>query len=210
MSDVRLDARIRPCRPDDLPALYDICLRTGDAGEDATGLVEDPDLFGHLWAGPYAVLEPEHALVLDAGGEVVGYVLGALDTEAFQARCEAEWWPPLRERYPERPGGERLDDLLVAMLHHRRPRDPELLARYPSHLHIDLLPAAQGQGWGRRLLDALFRRLAAAGSVGVHWGVNERNQRAIGFYRHLSVEEVAADAVGRTFATPLPRSLLGD
>lgn len=204
----RLDARIRRCSPDDLPALYDICLRTGDAGEDATGLVEDPDLFGHLWAGPYAVLEPEHALVLDAGGEVVGYVLGALDTAAFEARCEAAWWPPLRERYPERPGGRRLDDLLVGMIHHRHPRDPALLARYPSHLHIDLLPVAQGQGWGRRLLDALFRLLAEAGSPGVHWGVNERNRRAIGFYRHLGVEEVAADDVGRTFATALPRPLL--
>lgn len=197
--------RIRPYRPDDLAALYDICLRTGAAGEDASELVEDPELHGHLWAGPYGVIEPEHALVLDRAGEVVGYVLGAVDTEAFEARCEAEWWPPLRQRYPER-GGDRLDDLLVAMLHHRRPREPDLLARYPSHLHIDLLPVAQGQGWGRRLLDALFEVLVAAGSRGVHWGVSAQNGRAIGFYRHLGFEEVAADAIGVTFAARLPRS----
>ena len=35
-------------------------------------------------------------LVLDDGTGPGGYVLGALDTRAFEARCEREWWPPLR------------------------------------------------------------------------------------------------------------------
>src|SRR5690349_11657833 len=95
---------IRPFAPPDLDALYEICLRTGDAGRDATSLVADPRLFGELYAAPYAVLEPAHAFVLDDGqGRAVGYVLGALDTVAFAARCETEWWPALRRRHPLRP-----------------------------------------------------------------------------------------------------------
>ena len=31
---------------------------------------------------------------------------------------------------------------------------------YPAHLHIDLLPELQGQGWGRRLIDTLVGRAA--------------------------------------------------
>lgn len=198
------DPHIRPCAPTDLDALYEICLRTGDAGDDATGLVQDGRLHGELWAAPYAVLEPEHAFVLDGGtGAAIGYVLGALDTRAFEARCEVEWWPPLRARHPERPGGDTLDDLLVAMLHHRPHPPDELLDRYPSHLHIDLLPEAQGHGCGRRLLATFFEALRADGSPGVHWGVSARNHRALGFYRHLGFEELAADGLTHTFATAL-------
>ena len=195
---------IRPYEPRDLGALYEICLRTGDAGDDATDLLDDPRLLGELYAAPYGVLEPEHAFVLDDDGVAVGYVLGALDTRAFDARCEAEWFPALRARHPERPGGDRLDDLLVAMLHHPHRQADDVLERYPSHLHIDLLPPAQGAGWGRRLMATLFEVLAADGSPGVHWGVSARNTRALGFYRHLGFRELGADGLTHTFAAPLP------
>lgn len=194
---------IRPCRAEDLDALYDICLRTGAAGEDASGLVDDPHLFGHLFAAPYAVLEPEHAFVLDDGsGRVVGYVLGARDVVAFERRAEAEWWPALRERYP-RGSGEGLDALLIALLHDRWPPDDVLFRRYPSELHIDLLPEAQGAGWGRRLIDHLLASLRAAGSPGVHLGTSAQNARAIAFYDHLGFERVAANGTNVTFARPL-------
>ncbi len=195
---------IEPYGPSRLDSLYEICLRTGAAGGDATTLVDDPLLFGHLFAAPYGVLEPEHALVLvDAHDRAVGYVLGALDTVRFEARCEAQWWPPLREQRPRRAGGDRLDDLLIDLLHIRTPSDPGLLATHPSHLHIDLLPEAQGQGWGRRLLDSLFDALRADGSPGVHWGVSTRNERAIAFYEHLGCAGLGGDGMTRTFGVRL-------
>jgi ribosomal protein S18 acetylase RimI-like enzyme len=195
---------LRAYEPRDLDRLYEICLRTGDAGRDATDLVVDPRLFGELYAGPYAVLEPEHALVVDDGhGNAVGYALGALDTRAFEARCEAEWWPPLRARHPVGSGDNDLDALLVAMLHHRHQTADDIVATYPSHLHIDLLPEAQGAGWGRALMEALQDALRAGGSPGVHLGVSARNQRALGFYRHLGYEELASDGIGHTLGLRL-------
>ena len=195
---------IRSYEPTDLDQLYEICLRTGAAGEDATDLVVDPRLFGEVYAAPYGRLEPEHALVLDDGaGTAIGYVLGALDTPAFEARCEAEWWPALRARHPIGSGGNDLDELLIAILHRDQPADPAVVARFPSHLHIDLLPQAQGAGWGRRLMTALEDLLRADGSIGVHLGTSARNHRAIAFYRHLGYEELDADGVGHTFGRRL-------
>lgn len=187
---------VRSFEPGDLDRLYEICRRTGDAGEDATHLVVDGRLFGDLWAGPYAVLEPEHALVVDDGaGSAIGYALGALDTRAFDDRCEVDWWPPLRDRHPIGSGGNDLDDLLISMLHERHRTPDEVLERYPSHLHVDLLPEAQGHGWGRALMEALQERLRAAGSRGVHLGVSARNERALGFYAHLGYEELSSDGI---------------
>jgi ribosomal protein S18 acetylase RimI-like enzyme len=191
------DLAVRAYRDDDLEALYPICLRTGAAGEDATDLMADPRLLGDLYAAPYAVLEPEHAFVLDDGtGTAVGYVLGALDTEAFDARCEAEWWPAVRARHPAGQTTGRLDDLFLVRLHEPRRAPAAVLARYPSHLHIDLLPVAQSGGWGRALLERLFAVLRDDGSRGVHLGVSAANQRAVGFYRHLGFQELASDRGG--------------
>ncbi len=195
---------IRPCAPGDLDALYEICLRTGAAGEDATALLADPYLLGDIFVVPYAVLEPERAFVLDDGaGRAVAYVVGALDTRAFEARCEAEWWPEARLRHADPAGVDGLDGLFLGYLHGPPAAPDDLVASYPSHLHVDLLPQVQGHGWGTRLMDALFDALRAGGSTGVHLGVAEANQRAIGFYQHLGFAELGSDGFTRTFALAL-------
>ena len=195
---------IRPVAPSDLDQLHEICLRTAASGEDARGLVADPRLFGEIYAAPYGVLEPEHAFVLDDGsGTPLGYVLGALDTRTFEARCEAEWWPALRERHPIGSGGNDLDELLIALIHHRPLAAGEVVADHPSHLHIDLLPEAQGQGWGRALMERLHDALRAHGSPGVHLGVSTHNHRAIGFYGHLGYQRLDVDDISHTLGLKL-------
>ena len=61
------EPHVRSYRPDDLEQLYEICLRTGASGRDASEMVVDRRLFGEIYAAPYGVLEPEHALVVDDG-----------------------------------------------------------------------------------------------------------------------------------------------
>jgi ribosomal protein S18 acetylase RimI-like enzyme len=196
---------IRRYRPDDLDALYRICHLTGWAGGDATGHITDERLLGDVYAAPYAVLEPESAFVLDDGsGQAVGYVLGAVDTRAFEAACEERWWPEVRARRP-RTGRGTLDDLFVGMIHEgRRTEDDALLDRYPSHLHIDLLASHQGQGWGRRLIDRLRRELVARGSHGVHLGVSSANTGAVAFYRRLGFTLLGEGGRTLTFGRALP------
>ena len=179
---------IRTCHPSDLPALYRICLLTGDNGRDASPIYRDPDLLGHFYAGPYAVFEPELCFVLTCGGNPCGYILGTADTAAFSLRCEADWFPVLRRRYPPPSDADASPDAeIVRMIHAGRMGEPPGSA-YPAHLHIDLLPEAQGQGWGRRLMDIFCNRLRELGVPGVYLGVSMENPDAIGFYRRMGFQ----------------------
>jgi ribosomal protein S18 acetylase RimI-like enzyme len=174
---------IRPYHPSDMAALYRICLGTGKDGGDASHDVHAPDILGHLFAAPYAAYEPDLCFILTHGGDPCGYVLGARDTAAFGALCEREWFPILRQRYPI-PAED--DTSLTAKwfrsIHADHHHDGTDLDLYPAHLHIDLLPVAQGKGWGYKMIDTFVARLRELGVPGVHLGVSKRNERAVGFY----------------------------
>ncbi|MBX3314703.1 MAG: GNAT family N-acetyltransferase [Actinobacteria bacterium] len=201
---------LRPYRTSDRGAVYDICLRTGASGGDASSLVSDPTLFGDLWAGAYVDLEPEHATVLaDGDDRAVGYVLAAADTLAFERRCETDWWPDAQARHPVGSGRTPLDQLLVALVHDPPSVDPDVVARYPSHLHIDLLPVAQRQGWGRRMVVRALELVGAAGSTGLHLGVDEANTAAHAFYERIGMELLGSDGSIRTYAATIPPGLPG-
>ena len=193
----RIRAHIRPYRPGDLDALYRICLLTGDAGQDATSLYHDPRLLGHIFAAPYALLEPSLAFVAEDTAGVSGYIVGALDTQAFGERLESKWWPGLRTRYPAPTPGlpaERWtpDQRLASMIHYPWRIPHGLARRYPSHLHINLLPRLQASGYGSRLTKTLIAALRGRGSRGVHLHVFHGNRCAAGFYRHLGFAELPA------------------
>lgn len=181
---------IRPYHPSDLPTLYDVCLLTGDNGNDGSALFRDPELLGHYFTAPYCVLEPDLAFVLTHNGAPVGYVLGARDSVAFGRRCEAEWFPVLRQRYalPE-PADTSKDAWMQRAIHHGY-TPPHGLDNYPAHLHIDLLPVGQGQGWGRKLIETLLARLRELGAPGVHLGVGSSNLRAIAFYEKVGFQRL--------------------
>lgn len=203
-------ADIRPYRTGDLEDLYRICLATGLAGQDASGIYADPKLVGHMYAAPYAVLLPQCALVAEDEQGVAGYILGAVDTEAFEARQESDWWPALRRRYPDPsgapPAGWTADQRLGYLIHHPRPLRPALLERFPAHLHIDLLPRLQGQGLGRRMMDAWLALAASMGARGAFLECSAENARALRFYRaydRLSEEADWSNRHTRLFATAL-------
>ncbi|MEZ4863653.1 MAG: GNAT family N-acetyltransferase [Caldilineaceae bacterium] len=194
---------IRPYHPADLTALYRICLYTGDSGQDARHLYTDPDLLGHYYAAPYAILEPELAFVLTNNGQVCGYVLGARDTATFGKRCEVEWFPPLRARYPLPTAEDQSRDArMIRAIHrgHDQENDP---ADYPAHLHIDLLPEAQGQGWGGKLMQTLLDQMRAMNVPAVHLGVGKNNVRAIGFYAHVGFHVVEEGEWGKIYGMRL-------
>jgi ribosomal protein S18 acetylase RimI-like enzyme len=193
-------AAIRPYRPDDLDDLYRVCLQTADNGDDATPLFEDPRLPGHLYAAPYAVFEPSLAFVAEDQAGVGGYIVGALDSRAFARRLESDWWPALRATYPDpAPGlGKALslpERQARSNIHHPWDMHESLAERYPSHLHIDLLPRLQGRGLGRQLIATLISALRDRGSPGVHLTSGRKNQRAAGFYRHVGFTELPAAGV---------------
>jgi len=186
-------ADIRPFQPDDLQALYRIALATGDAGGDAARLYREPKLVGHLYAAPYAILNPETTFVAEDEDGVAGYILGAADTRAFEALAEERWWPTLRALYDDpagTPHGQWSPDQRLSYLIHHPWRAPDRIVEpFPSHLHIDLLPRLQGRGLGLRLMDRWLETARARGSTGVHLGVSAANTRAMRFYRGYGLTE---------------------
>ncbi len=184
--------------------MYRVCLQTGDAGADATHVYRDPDLLGHVYAAPYPVADPTLTWVVTDDAGVVGYVVGTADSQAFARWQEASWWPPLRQRYPLRePDGRTRDHELLGTVHHGATYDPAVTDPYPAHLHIDLLPRAQGQGLGRTLIATLADALRERGVPGLHLGVAEQNTGAIAFYGRVGFTTVATHPWGRTLGMDL-------
>jgi len=175
---------MRAFQRDDLDDLYRICLATGAGGDAA---YRDPQLVGHVYAAPYALLSPRSVFVVEDANGVGGYVLGAPDTRTFEARLEAEWWPSLREIYSDPSDTPRAgwspDQLMMYRIHHPHHTANEIVERYPSHLHINLMPHLRGRGLGQKLMDEWLRTMREMGSRGAHLAVGAANLRAIRFYR---------------------------
>lgn len=185
---------IRPAQRGDEAGAYYVCLKTGDHGRDGEPFYhDDPDALGRIYVGPYLAFEPDLSLVLEDEGGICGYALGALDSRAFYGRYEAEWRPDLCARFPA-PQGDPRQWTRVQQAHQAYHRPdyfcPEPYDTYPSHLHIDLLPRAQGQGYGRRMLEQIMDSLRRRQSPGAHLGVSPLNRRAQEFYRRLGFREL--------------------
>ena len=186
---------LRPFAEPDLDSLYAIALATGLAGGDASALYQDGRMMGHIYAAPYAALNPETAFVVEDGAGVAGYIVGVLDTDAFEARLEREWWPILRPIYRD-PSGDppetwNADQRRSHTIHHPRPTPAPIVEAFPAHVHMNLLPRIQGRGVGQSLLDLWIHTVCAEGATGIHVGVNRHNHRAIRFWERCGFDRLA-------------------
>jgi ribosomal protein S18 acetylase RimI-like enzyme len=184
--------KIRPYRDADRDALYDICVRTADAGRDATALFADPRLCGDVFAAPYVVRHPDLAWVVEStDGRTVGYIVATDETDAFEQWFRDEWWPSKQGEYPLSGAAEPTrQDGTIGYASRRAPGSEKHADAYPAHLHIDLLPEAQGQGLGRRLIETLFAELRSRGVRGLHLGMNPSNATAGAFYERLGMHRL--------------------
>lgn len=173
---------LRAYRPDDLDALYRICLETGDAGRDATPLHNDPLLLGHVYSAPYGVLEPHNVFVAEDEDGVAGYVVGTHDSERFSQKLEAAWWPELRQFYAHASGMTDMDRNRIATIMQPHGPPAELVGPYPAHIHMNLLPRLRGQRIGTKLLDMWIGQARSANIRGIHLGASATNEGGIAFW----------------------------
>lgn len=191
----------------DLPYLYEICLKTGAEGADATADFSDPWLLGQYYAAPYLVYNSRFCLIAEKDHIPQGYLVGTDNTTQFNQWFEKVWLPPIRRRYPDirtdrkNSAGKRETDMISRL--HRPVCTPDTaedpwITDYPAHLHIDLLPELQGQGIGTTLVEEFFRQLDLAKCPGTHLGVSKKNTRALSFYEKLGFLVLTEDARGKT------------
>jgi ribosomal protein S18 acetylase RimI-like enzyme len=197
MMELQLDADVilRSSTATDLPGLLKVCLQTANGGKGATHLHNLHDLVGEIYVAPYVLHEPNFAFTLEVSEKVVGYVLGVLDTGRFESRLDREYWPATKAKYAALTQDLKPHDLsLIEVLNRQGFGPKELISKYPSHLHIDIIESHQGFGYGKTMILHLLNALQDAGSSGVHLHMSASNDRANGFYKKLGFIEIDTNA----------------
>lgn len=181
---------VRPYAPIDYDAVSRVCLLTAEGGGDASGRYVSDDLMPDIFARPYISLEPELAFVVEVDEAVVGYILGAADTRGFVEGFRSVWLPRIEAAYEHTQPVVTKDDLIRHLgFWPERMLIPEV-DEYPAHLHIDLLPEAQGAGIGRRLIETLVAELRDRAVPGLHLTMDAANTGARAFYDRLGFTEL--------------------
>ena len=169
-----------------------ICLLTCDAGKSGESLHEYPELPGLVYAVPYVKLPYTWGFVMEREdtGEVVGYILGATDTRAFESAAKETWWPSLTSKYPgegeHKIAGKPDDERYAKLISNMDTTEQECIDFSPAHLHINILEDFQGKGWGRKLIGRAVEHLRdEVGLDGVFLGMDPRNIEARRFYERL-------------------------
>lgn len=190
---------IRKATEADTEALFRICILTSDAGKPGLALHDFPELPGLTFAVPYLTRKATWAYVLEEENtkEVVGYVVGTHDTQAYEEDVINNWFPihAIRYRY-----GSSLNNPDI------KPSDKSYLERYrnpkayrsfdanvafsPAHLHINILDEYQGRGWGRRMIGKAVEHLREMGLDGLWVGIDPRNNAARKFYEKVGFKEI--------------------
>ncbi|GAB1521105.1 hypothetical protein RhiTH_004196 [Rhizoctonia solani] len=189
---------IRPISPRDIPDIYHICLLTGDAGQSAEGLHQYPELIGLIYGEPYFVVAPSFGFVLvrtqpDGREEILGCILGTPDTRKFEPAIDEQWFSQLRSDYPQNPypfNSTQADRVMIDRIHQPETTPPEVLATTRAHIHIDLLPQAQRQGWGSKLMGKAVNYLKKQGCDSLFVGIEPENARGRAFYLAVGFKHV--------------------
>jgi GNAT superfamily N-acetyltransferase len=196
--------KIRPFHADDLEELYKISLATGFAGGDASHLYADPRLLGHIYSAPYACLEPQLALVAEDSEGLGGFAVGTIDTTAWEQKLERAWWPQLRKQYAipsEAEVSAWTDDQRRIFMIHRPAVAPVAVAgKFPTHLHLNLLPRLQRRGIGKRLFNEWLDVASKCGAGAMHVAINHANVGAQQFWSKMGFADLRPDqsSAGRT------------
>lgn len=194
-----MTALVRPVLPSDQRAVGDIAYATGFFGDSARIFFPAPALFRALWVAAYFRGAGFAGFVAEVDAQVVGYVLGAPDGGLYRAGLRRAV-PDVLAALPARGVLACLPYLGRAAVWHAPLADP---ARFPAHLHLNLLPEARGYRLGERLLRAHLSILAGAGVSGVQLSTTSENEAALGLYRKLGFQVI------HTRATRMWRPWLG-
>lgn len=156
----------------DIPAAEQICLATADARlrKDETARENTLLLYNRYYTR--ACLDDCFVAVNDAD-EAVGYILCAPNYQAYCNGFRKNECKEIRKLGVLRGVRARFEPRL----------QKKYAKKYPAHLHIDLLPEAQGQGMGTALMDALKARLRAQNVRGLFLCVGKDNKNALRFYK---------------------------
>jgi ribosomal protein S18 acetylase RimI-like enzyme len=161
---------IRNYRPEDRAQVEKICADTGLRGH-LDQLFCDRELFAKIWLAPYLENEPENCFVAEDEGQVVGYIVSALDPQ-FPKRALRALAPHLATmlrntlggRYRRHPESHQFVRWLLLRSWREKPGEP----RNSTHLHFNVAEGYRNGELGLDLLATYFRQIRERGFKQFH------------------------------------------
>jgi ribosomal protein S18 acetylase RimI-like enzyme len=181
--------RVCPFQDSDREAVFRIAAETAFFGGPLEAFLDDRRLFWDIFYRYYTDMEPEHGWVACVNGQVVGFLMGCVDTDLRHKRWRAKILPGVAGNIligHYRIGRLTLRYLFrLAMAGLRKEFAHADLQRYPAHLHINILDGFRGYGLGKALMQAYLEQLRLAKVTGVHLMTTNLNQSALRLYERL-------------------------
>jgi GNAT superfamily N-acetyltransferase len=157
---------IRPYRPEDRSAIRRICCDTGFLGKPIETIFSDREIFADLFAAPYLDYGADWAWVAEAGGRVVGYLLGSVSPNFNYTLLYSGFQTTMKMitraatgRYARHPRTRQFIRWLLVNGYREQPRHPDNAA----HLHLNIEKTYRGRDLGIRLWHAYEEQLDRAG-----------------------------------------------
>lgn len=170
---------IRPYQDNDRKAIRSICCNTGFFGNPIESIFSDREVFADLFAGPYLDHEPDWALVAEADGRVIGYLLGSVSSCFGLTLMYSGLQTTLKMLrrfaagdYSAHPRNRRFIRWLLTCGYREQPKHP----RGAAHLHLDIEKPYRGRV-GPMLWREYENRLRAAGVRGCYGAFFSRPDR---------------------------------
>jgi ribosomal protein S18 acetylase RimI-like enzyme len=185
---------IRPYQHLDRQAVFRLAADTAFFGEPLETYLDDRQLFCDIFYRYYTDLESEHGWVACADEQVVGYLMGCVDT-AIQRRLWLNQILPgtalgiLRGKYKI---GERTWRYTWRLAEGALRGESVHVdtVEYPAHLHLNVQTAWRRHGLGRRLIEAFLSQLRQLGIPGVHLRTTSLNTAAGRLYEKMGFQVV--------------------
>ncbi|MCR4593996.1 MAG: GNAT family N-acetyltransferase [Clostridiales bacterium] len=139
-----------------------------------------------LYNDYYSDNEPENIYVLaDDSDRAVGYILCSRDYDRFMQLHKTVYRDKVRKLSPFYPF------LITGSVYCLKK-----IKGHHVHLHIDILPEYQRQGWGTKLIDALCEHLKEEGETHLSVSSISRKAPAYAFYRKYGFSEIYSFGLG--------------
>lgn len=185
--------------PSDEAAIRRISCETAFMGEPISKVLDCFDLVADFLTYYYIHFEPESCFVAEAEveaedgaaskGEVIGYLLGAVDTKRSNRIMTGKVYPRILWRIIS--GRYRLGrrELAYGLRWLRSVLGGEIpkpdLNKYPAHLHINILKGYRRRGIGTDLMVRFLEYLRERGVRGVHLLTTNMHKEAVPFYERM-------------------------
>ena len=191
MPDMTEDFSIAPFRSEHRAAVRKICCETAFLEKDRKLFLQDDGALADFLTCYYTDYEPESCFVAEAGGKVIGYVIGAKNVIRMGQLSRTRIVPKLIGRYLVKGAFLKAPHALFLAQVWRswlrgEFRAPDFSKEYPATLHINLERDWRSRHLGNNLIHRYLDYLRQNNVSGVHCGTMSEGARK--FFQKMGFE----------------------